>query len=93
MKRELWPHQTQAIEMLRQSLRSGKRRPVLQAPTGFGKPRSSIYADIANGTFPKSIPLGEKAVGWLEDEIIQWQKGRIAERDRPNEAPARRRRR
>ena len=42
-------------------------------------------------TFPKPIPLGEKAVGWLEDEIIQWQKDRIAERDRPNEAPARRR--
>ena len=39
MKRELWPHQSQAIEMLRRSLRSGKRRPVLQAPTGFGKTR------------------------------------------------------
>ncbi len=48
-----------------------------------GKPRSSIYAGIAAGTFPKPIPLGEKAVGWLEDEIIQWQKDRIAERDRP----------
>jgi prophage regulatory protein len=48
-----------------------------------GKPRSSIYADIAAGTFPKPIPLGEKAVGWLEDEIVQWQKARIAERDRP----------
>jgi DNA repair protein RadD len=39
MKRELRPHQTRAIEMLRQSLGSGKRRPVLQAPTGFGKTR------------------------------------------------------
>ena len=37
MNRELRPHQTRAIEMLRQSLGSGKRRPVLQAPTGFGK--------------------------------------------------------
>jgi len=37
MKRELRPHQSQAIEMLRQSLGSGKRRPLLQAPTGFGK--------------------------------------------------------
>jgi DNA repair protein RadD len=39
MKRELRPHQVKAIEMLRQSLGSGKRRPVLQAPTGFGKTR------------------------------------------------------
>jgi DNA repair protein RadD len=37
MKRELRPHQSQAIEMLRESLGSGKRRLVLQAPTGFGK--------------------------------------------------------
>ena len=36
MNRELRPHQTRAIEMLRESLASGKRRPVLQAPTGFG---------------------------------------------------------
>jgi superfamily II DNA or RNA helicase len=39
MKRDLRPHQAKAIEMLRQSLGSGKRRPVLQAPTGFGKTR------------------------------------------------------
>jgi len=34
---ELRPHQEKAINMLRASLRSGKRRPVLQASTGFGK--------------------------------------------------------
>jgi DNA repair protein RadD len=39
MNRELRPHQSKAIELLRQSLGSGKRRPVLQAPTGFGKTR------------------------------------------------------
>jgi superfamily II DNA or RNA helicase len=37
VKRELRPHQAKAIEMLRASLASGKRRPVLQAPTGMGK--------------------------------------------------------
>jgi DNA repair protein RadD len=30
-------YQTDAIEKLRESLRSGKRRPVIQAPTGAGK--------------------------------------------------------
>jgi superfamily II DNA or RNA helicase len=52
MKRELWPHQTQAIEMLRQSLGSGKRRPVLQAPTGFGKTR--LAAAVVEGALSKN---------------------------------------
>ena len=30
-------YQTDAIDKLRESLRSGKRRPVIQAPTGAGK--------------------------------------------------------
>src|SRR5215207_328808 len=37
MIRTLRPHQEQAIPLLRQSLASGKRRPILQAPTGAGK--------------------------------------------------------
>jgi superfamily II DNA or RNA helicase len=37
MIRALRPHQEAAIAMLRRSLGSGKRRPMLQAPTGFGK--------------------------------------------------------
>jgi DNA repair protein RadD len=51
MKRELRPHQSQAIEMLRQSLGSGKRRPVLQAPTGFGKTR--LAAALIEGALAK----------------------------------------
>lgn len=35
--RPLRPHQAQAIEALRSALRSGSRRPMLQAPTGAGK--------------------------------------------------------
>ena len=34
--------------------------------------RSSIYAFIAQKTFPKPIPLGARAVGWLESEISGW---------------------
>lgn len=37
MKRELRPHQTQAIAALRYSLATGKRRPMLHLPTGAGK--------------------------------------------------------
>ena len=51
MKRELRPYQTRAIEMLRQSLGSGKLRPVLQAPTGFGKTR--LAAAVVEGALAK----------------------------------------
>ena len=34
---QLRPHQDLAIELLRESLRSGHKRPILAAPCGFGK--------------------------------------------------------
>ena len=37
MTRELRPHQARALDMLRKSLLDGRRRLMLQAPTGFGK--------------------------------------------------------
>lgn len=55
------------------------RRDQVEQVTGL--PRSSIYERMAAGTFPRPIPLGGRSVGWLEAEIIEWQKARIAERD------------
>jgi len=46
-----------------------------------GLPNSSIYEKIAKGEFPKPIPLGPKAVGWLESEILDWQASCVAKRD------------
>ncbi|GJD88206.1 Putative DNA repair helicase RadD [Methylobacterium hispanicum] len=37
MSRDLRPHQVRIIDRLRESLIAGRRRPMLQAPTGFGK--------------------------------------------------------
>jgi DNA or RNA helicases of superfamily II len=51
MRRELRPHQTRAIDLLRRSLGSGKRRPLLQAPTGFGK--TMLGAAIVEGALAK----------------------------------------
>ena len=55
------------------------RRSDVESATGL--PRSTIYERMAAGTFPKPVSLGVRAVGWLEEEIIDWQKRRIAERD------------
>ena len=54
------------------------RLPEVQSVTGLA--RSSIYAGMTAGTFPRSVPISEKAVGWLESEIEQWQEGIIAAR-------------
>jgi len=34
--------------------------------------RSTIYAKIAKGTFPKQISLGGRSVGWVSSEIDDW---------------------
>lgn len=43
-----------------------------------GLSRSTIYALMAAGQFPRSISLGERAVGWLESDIEAWIDSRIA---------------
>jgi prophage regulatory protein len=46
------------------------RMSLLQQKVGLCK--ASIYNRINAGTFPKSISLGGKSVGWLESDIDQW---------------------
>lgn len=43
------------------------RLPAVQTITGLG--RSTIYLRISEGTFPASVSLGARAVGWVESEI------------------------
>lgn len=47
-----------------------------------GQPTSSIYAAMAAGNFPRPIPLGERAVGWLESEVDSWIEACLRKRDR-----------
>lgn len=42
-----------------------------------GLSRSTIYARIATGGFPKPISLGGRAVAWVEQEIDAWIMARI----------------
>jgi len=46
------------------------RLPEVLAITGLS--RSTIYFRIAEGTFPKQVSLGGRAVAWLENEIQDW---------------------
>jgi prophage regulatory protein len=51
------------------------RLPAVKASTGLS--RSTIYLRVAEGTFPKPVSLGGRAVGWLEAEIQDWLQRRI----------------
>jgi prophage regulatory protein len=56
------------------NLRALRLRQVCQL-TGLG--RSMIYQMQSEGRFPRSIKLGERAVGWLESEVNDWLATRI----------------
>ena len=57
------------------------RLPDVKRTTGLS--RSTIYVRIAQGTFPKPVSLGGRAVGWLESEIQEWLQNRIDESRTP----------
>ncbi|WP_419163056.1 helix-turn-helix transcriptional regulator [Candidatus Palauibacter sp.] len=46
------------------------RRREVERRVGLSKP--TLYRRIEAGSFPKSVPLGARAVGWLSTEIDQW---------------------
>lgn len=55
------------------------RLPEVLALTGLS--RSKIYSAVAENAFPRPLPLGPRAVGWLEREISLWIDARVAARD------------
>lgn len=66
--------QPQTTENTRPQIDRMLRRKEVEAITGRG--RSAIYEGIANGTFPKPVKIGARAVAWPESVIREW----IAER-------------
>ncbi|MCF3594182.1 AlpA family transcriptional regulator [Rhodobacteraceae bacterium LMO-12] len=50
------------------------RRPEVEVRTGLS--RSTLYAMMAEGTFPKPVKLGKRAVGWREADIAAWLESR-----------------
>jgi prophage regulatory protein len=52
------------------------------AKTGLGRAR--IYEQMHEGTFPRPIPLGVRARGWLEHEVDAWIEQMTAQRGENN---------
>ena len=46
------------------------RRRQVEQRTGLS--RSTLYQYSKDGSFPKPVPLGPRAVGWVETEVRGW---------------------
>ena len=44
-----------------------------------GVSRSTLYLMVSQGRFPKPIPIGERATGWLESSVNEWIERKAAE--------------
>lgn len=53
------------------------RRPDVERITGLS--RSTLYAMMADGTFPKPVKLGKRAVGWRQSDISEWLDSRASD--------------
>jgi prophage regulatory protein len=61
------------------------RLPAVKSRTGLS--RSSIYQHVADGSFPRPVSLGARAVGWVESEVEWWISRKIKE-SRGGSSPA-----
>jgi len=52
------------------------RLPEVMHVTGLS--RSTIYVQMNNGDFPRSIRLGARSVGWLSTDIEAWVNSRVS---------------
>ena len=46
------------------------RRPDVEAVTGLS--RSSLYAKMDSGDFPRPVRIGARAVAWRASDIQEW---------------------
>ena len=69
-----------------QSIPELERLPAIMVRTGLK--RSSLYALVAAGHFPKPIKLSKRSSAWIVKEVEGWIADRIAERDAGPRAPS-----
>lgn len=43
--------------------------------------KSTIYAYVSEGRFPRPITLGLRSVAWIESEVNSWKSEQVALRD------------
>ena len=58
----------------------------VEALTGLS--RTTIYDWSADGRFPRPVRLSERAVRWIESEVVEWMEERIGQGRGGDDAPA-----
>lgn len=58
--------------MLQKSLGSKPIMHIGDVEKATSKPRTTIYRESREGTFPKPIQLGKRRLAWLESDIRDW---------------------
>ena len=43
--------------------------------------RSTIYKLISEGSFPRQVRKTDSSVAWVESEVLEWMKEKVAQRD------------
>lgn len=59
-----------------------------QVEAKCGYKRSQLYLKIARNEFPRPIPLGDRAVGWISEQIEAWIDSRIQAAQQPEQQAA-----
>jgi DNA repair protein RadD len=70
--RPLRPHQERAIEALKNSLLTGHRRPMLQAPTGFGKTLTAAHITQAALDKGKRVAFTVPALSLVDQTVAAY---------------------
>lgn len=70
------PHPTEPIEFV--------RRDAARKETGLSE--STINELIAKGLFPRPIRIGNRASGFVRNELETWKRARIEERNQSHQA-------
>ena len=80
--RDSSPRERRGREMTRNhGAGNGGADPHRAAPgraSSHGLGRSTIYVRLAEGSFPRPVQLGARAVGWIEEEVDEWIRKQIA---------------
>ncbi|MFC1689788.1 helix-turn-helix transcriptional regulator [Pseudomonadota bacterium] len=54
-----------------------RRLPWVKEITGLAG--STIYALMAKSEFPRPVPIGDRAVAWIESDVLNWVEERISQ--------------
>lgn len=69
---------TESVKLVKEDVKLMKLKEVMESTT---LSKSTIYAYMNDGKFPKAVSLGARSVAWVSSEIFSWKAEQIALRD------------